>query len=71
MSKIYKLSKEQLEKIADEVKRAVIVSLHAEEIVRYEDAVRWRDSHRIIFDLDSQEEDKDFFKIKVVKIVAG
>lgn len=73
MMDMYRLSKEQLEQIAEQVKAAVVVSMGEEGVVEKEDAIRWVDDHRIIFDARPERttESKGSFLIKVVKIVTG
>jgi len=68
---IYRLGKEQLEEMAEQIKDAIITSMHDAEIVRQQDASDWADSHRVMFERTSETESKDYFSIKIVKIVAG
>lgn len=73
MADMYRLSKEQLEQIAEQIKTAVVVSMGETGLVRKEDAIRWIDQHRILFEPKTEKttESKDSFNIKVAKIVTG
>ena len=71
MSTKYALSKAQLEKIAEQIKVATVMSLESEGLLSRENAIKWTDNHKIIFELAVEKGSTDEFGIKVVKIVVG
>lgn len=48
-----KLTKEELDQVADQILADTVLALHADELIRYDDGSAWVDSHMVELSVES------------------